>query len=41
MRLLAVNQLLRGDAVAARETVKGIRARDPLRPLPPALEQLE
>ena len=38
--LLAMAQLMQGDVAAARASVSAIRERDPLRPLPPALEQL-
>ncbi len=40
LTLLAVGQLMQGDVAAARASVAAIRQRDPLRPLPPALEQL-
>jgi predicted CXXCH cytochrome family protein len=38
--LLALAQLMQGDVAGARASVAAIRERDPLRPLPPALEQL-
>jgi predicted Zn-dependent protease len=38
--MLAMAQLMQGDVAAARASVARIRERDPLRPLPPALDQL-